>query len=117
VEKIGVLLVQGQKGILSDIIRDVLEADPTVDVVTSVTAGNDIVDAVRRSRCDAVVWMLKPGQATGVPEELLRRQPSLRIVAVEGTGKRGSLWLMRPHRMPLGDLSPKGIISKLRETP
>ncbi len=114
VEKIGVLLVQGQIGILSDIVRDVLEAHPSVSVVATIDDSANISDAVTRSGCDAVVWMLDASEPTKLPEDLLRRHPSLRIVAVDGSGERGSLWLMRPHRTPLGMLSPERIVAELR---
>jgi hypothetical protein len=114
VEKIGVLLVEGQHGILSDIVRDVLEADPTVDFVDRVSGIEAAVAAVARTGCDAVVWTVADARSAVAPAELLSHHPRLRIVAVEGAGETGSLWRMRPDRAPLGQLSPQRIIEELR---
>jgi hypothetical protein len=113
-EKIGVLLVEGQQGILSDIVRDVLHADPSVDLVGEVSGIDDTAEALARSECDAVVWMVTDARQAEAPAELLRHHPVLRIVAVEGTGQEGSLWRMRPQRARLGHLSPARIIAELR---
>jgi DNA-binding NarL/FixJ family response regulator len=114
VEKIGVLLVQGQHRILSDIVRDVLEADSSVELVGQVASIEDTVDAIARSRCDAVVWMVDDARQAEAPVELLRHAPGLRIVAIEGGGREGSMWRMRPQRERLGQLSPARIIEELR---
>lgn len=113
--KIGVLLVDGQPGVLSDIVRDVLSADQSVDLMGCVTSIADCVDAAARGDCDAVVWMLPDGVEAVAPERLLRRHPAMRIVAVERTGRYGSLWRMRPHHTRLGELSPERIISELHD--
>lgn len=115
-EKIGVLLVEDQHGILSDIVRHILEAESSIDLVGDVTA-TDSVEAVAHSDCDAVVWMLSKRSEPVAPLDLLRHHPALRIVAVEDAGERGSLWRMRPHRMPLGRLSPERIVAELRGMP
>lgn len=116
-EKIGVLLVDARPGILSDIVRNVLEAATSVDLVGDVRDIDDTVDAVASSGCDAVVWMVADARHAVTPAELLRQHPFLRIVAVEGTGEEGSLWLMRPHQAPLGRLSPTRIIAELQHQP
>jgi hypothetical protein len=117
VHKIGVLLVEGKHRILSDIVGDVLEADSSVELVGRVADIEDAVDAVTRSRCDAVVWMVDDAKQAVAPEELLRHAPRLRIVAIEGVGREGSIWRMRPQRERLGLLSPARIISEVREGP
>ena len=111
------LLVQGQHRILSDIVRDVLEADSSVELVGQVAAIEDTVDAVARSRCDAVVWMVDDARQAVAPAELLCHAPGLRIVAIEGAGREGSMWRMRPQRERLGQLSPTRIIDELRGGP
>jgi hypothetical protein len=117
VERIGVLFVEGQHGILSDLVRDVLEADPSVDLVGGSTGMDDTAEAVARTGCDAVVWMVADARQAVAPAELLRHHPALRIVAVESMGREGSLWQMRPQRARLGQLSPERIIAELHRRP
>jgi chemotaxis response regulator CheB len=117
VEKVGVLLVEGQHRILSDIVSDVLEADSSVELVGRLADIEETVDAVNRTQCDAVVWMVDDARQAVAPAELLRHAPGLRIVAIEGGGREGSMWRMRPQRERLGHLSPTRIIEELRGGP
>jgi chemotaxis response regulator CheB len=116
-KKIGVLLVEGQHGVLSDMVRDVLEHAPGIDLVGDVTDIDETMDAVARTGCDAVVWVVPEAHAAVAPPDLLHQHPLLRIVAVEAHGKEGSLWRMRPHRARLDRLSPEGIVHELLRDP
>ena len=113
VKKMGVLLVEGRHGVLSDMVRDVLEHAPGIEVVGDVTDIDDTSDAVGRTRCEAVVWIVPEPAAAVAPPALLDRHPALRILAVEGRGVHGSLWRMHPHRTRLEALSPEGIVAEL----
>jgi hypothetical protein len=115
--KIGVLLVEGQHGVLSDMVRDVLQHAPRIALVGDVTEIADTMDAVARTGCDAVVWVVPHAHDAVAPPDLLRRHPKLRIVAVEARGREGSLWRMRPHRTRLDRLSPDGIVQELLRDP
>jgi hypothetical protein len=112
--KIGVLLVQGQRGVLSDLVRDILEHGSGVELVGDVTDISETPDVVERTECDAVVWVVPKAADAVAPPDLLRRHPRLRIVAVEERGKDGSLWLMRPHRKRLRALGVADLIGELR---
>jgi hypothetical protein len=113
VKKIGVLMVEGRHGVLSDVVRDVLEHAPGIELVGDVTDIDDTSDAVGRTGCEAVVWMVPEAAAAVAPPALLDRHPALRILAVEGRGEHGSLWRMHPHRTRLDTLSPEGIVAEL----
>ena len=117
VNKIGVLLVQGRRGVLADMVRDVLEHAPGIALVGGVNDIDAASDAVMRTGCRAVVWIVPDAAAAVAPATLLDRHPSLRIVAVEGRGVHGSLWRMRPHRTRLDALSPEGIVAELLRDP
>ena len=117
VKNIAVLLVEGQHGVLSDMVRDVLEHAPGIDVVGDVTEIAETADVVERTGCDAVVWVVPAETAAIAPHDLLRRHPTLRIVVVESRGEQGSVWRMRPTRTRLDLLSPESIIEELSREP
>ncbi|MFI0237557.1 hypothetical protein [Streptomyces sp. NPDC016845] len=55
-----------------------------------------------------------------VPPSLLRLlldHPHLRVLVVEGDGRTGSLWQLRPRRIALGELSPHQLIQAVGEHP
>jgi len=113
-KSIGVLLVEGRQGVLTDMVRDVLEHASGIDLVGGVADIEHTADAVERTHCDAVVWVVAEAAAAIAPPALLDRHPRLRIVAVEGRGAHGSLWRMRPHRTRLDTLSPERIVAELK---
>ena len=115
--KIGVLLVEGQPGVLSDMVRDVLEHAPVIELVGEVAEIEETMDAVARTGCDAVVWVVPHVDDAVAPPDLLHRHPSLRILAVEARGSEGSLWRMRPDRTRLHRLSPDRIVQELLRKP
>jgi DNA-binding NarL/FixJ family response regulator len=116
-KKIAVLLVEGQHGVLSDMVRDVLQHASGVDLVGDITDIGETVDAVARTDCDAVVWVVPEAAAAVAPADLLRHHPRLRILGVEAHGTEGSLWRMCPHRTRLDTLSPEGIVDELCREP
>ena len=71
VKKIGVLLVEGQHGVLSDMVRDVLEHEPGVAVVGDFTDIADTSAAVERTGCDAIVWIVPEASDAVAPPDLL----------------------------------------------
>jgi hypothetical protein len=113
VKRIGVLLVEGRHGVLSDMVRDVLEHAHGIELVGDVTDIDETSDAVARTGCEAVVWIVPEAAAAVAPPAVLDRHPTLRILAVEGRGLHGSLWRMHPHRTRLETLSPEGIVAEL----
>lgn len=113
VEKIGVLLVVGQHRILSDIVRDVLVADPSITLVGDVADDEDTEAAVARSGCDAVVWLIDGADRAIAPPALLRRNPQLRVLAVAGDSGRATVWWMHPQHRDIKSLAPTDIAAEL----
>jgi hypothetical protein len=114
---IGVLLVEETRGILSGIVRDVLDADPGVDLLGELADIRHTEEEVERTGSAAVVWIVADARRSMAPAELLRRHPALRVLAVEDGGREGFLWRMRPSRTPVGELSPRKLICALRDEP
>jgi hypothetical protein len=44
-------------------------------------------------------------------------RPSTRVLAITLAGGRGHLYELRPHRVPLGDVSPQGLLDAIRRAP
>lgn len=112
-DKIGVLLVVGQHRILSDIVRDVLVADPSVNLVGDVADDADTDAAVARSGCDAVVWLIDGSDRALGPAALLSRHPRLRLLAVAVDGGPATVWWMHPERKDIKSLGLADIVAEL----
>lgn len=116
-DKIGVLLVVGQHRILSDIVRDVLVADPSVNLVGDVADHDDMDAAVARCGCDAVVWLIDGSHRAVGPAALLRRHPRLRVLAVAGDSGQATVWWMHPEHKDIKSLAPADIVAELHGRP
>jgi hypothetical protein len=111
---IGVLLVEEDHGILTSIVRGVVQADPELELVGELTDIDDTSAAVERTGSEAIVWILGDARGTVAPAELLYRHPWLKVLAVERDGRQGFLWRMLPRRKAVGELSPSNLVAALR---
>jgi hypothetical protein len=111
---IGVLLVSEHRSMLSEIVRRVLADAPELTVSGELVGDAQVERAVERTGADAVVWFVEPGAPSAGAVDLLVRHPRVRVITVEGDGRRGFLWEMRPNREPLGELAPHVLIAALR---
>ena len=110
---IGVLLVSEHRSMLSEIVRRVLADVPEVTIADELVGDAHVARSVERTHADVVVWFVEPGASSDGALELLARHPRVRVITVEGDGRRGFLWEMRPRREPLGELSPQVLIAAL----
>ena len=95
---------------LREIVERVIADEPDMELVEPSAAfdrgGNlDLhgVDVVITGRDD-------PGWAA----DLLRARPGFRVLALTRGGKEGLLYELRPHRVALGELSPRQLVAEIR---
>lgn len=95
-----------------EIFHDRLSAEPDFDVVRAVD-GLDLSQAVERTRAEFVI--VGAGRfETGEVTVLHETRPAVKVLAVSATGRQGLLYELRPHRVPLGDLSLDGLVDAIR---
>ena len=107
-------MVVEERGVWSEAIRDVLDAEDAVEVRGEVASDADIPDAVARTSADVVVGLTHDPQAmTDGCRKLLARFPRLRVLAVRD-GRKASVWRMRPTRRRVGELSLERFVREVR---
>jgi hypothetical protein len=99
---------------LSDIVQRVLAESPDLDVITWPNGLERLMDIPAEHHPDVVVTGLGPAQGIEPFVSLLHAQPSLRILALEGNGRGAVMYELQPHAVPLGDVSPDGLIDAIR---
>ena len=114
-ERVRVVLA-GLPRMLADIVRRVLGEAPDLEVVDLSGAAEDLMDSVKDHEPDVLVTGLRPHETVDRFASLLLAHPSLRIFALEGDGRRAVLYELQPHTVPLGDVSPEGLIDAIRST-
>jgi chemotaxis response regulator CheB len=118
-QRIRVLLVQ-VPGVLCGILGDIVGREPDMEIVGELSGYDELMPALRRTEPHFVIWGLEPAGADGigaVPDAcraVLDGYPRIKVLAVEGDGRSGSLYGLRPWRRELGELGPARIVEVLR---
>ena len=84
---------------LREIVTDVLSAAPDLELVEDL--GN----------ADVFVCLGDDEAGCG---SLLSQHPRLRLIAIHRDGQQTVLWMMRPHRTTLGELSRDTLLAGVR---
>jgi DNA-binding NarL/FixJ family response regulator len=113
VECVRVLLV-GMTVILRELIAEILGSAPGVEIVGEVPGGERAPAGVRRTRADVVVLGVDETGGPEVVSELLAAHPHLLVIGISPDGRQGSLHELRPHDVPLGELSPEQLVAAVR---
>jgi hypothetical protein len=111
-QRIRVMLAE-MPGLLHDIVRTTLESESDLELVSAETL------QTRASLSDAigdadVVILSADTPAPDHYESVLREHPALRLVAISNRGRHAFLYELRPHRQPLGELSPATLLQAIR---
>jgi hypothetical protein len=88
-------------------------AQPDIAVIEGAPGNLRLVDVVELARADFAI----AGAGRVQPEEiaeLLDRHPRVKVLQVSGTGRQALLYELRPHRVPIGDLSSGSLLSAIR---
>ena len=99
---------------LTDIITRLVGTETDMVVVGAVEPGN-LLDALGDTRPDVVILGLDDVSAAPISTQLLSLWPDLKVMGVSADGRSACLYELRPHRVPLGDLSAQGLVEAIRE--
>lgn len=107
------------RGVLGGLVATALRDAYGVGAVSEVSVGVPLADAIAHERPGVVITShgenADPAVAPEAVARLLDDYPGLRILVVEDDGREGSMWELRPHRIPLGELSPGRLIQAVGE--
>ena len=99
---------------LRDIVRDMIDQQMDMRVVGEVHARGDDIVTSGLGGVDVVVAGLADDSLSEPYARLMRRNPELTVLGITGDAKRAFLFELRPHRIPLGDASPDGLLGAIR---
>jgi DNA-binding NarL/FixJ family response regulator len=100
---------------LSDIVADTIGSQTDMEVVGELPTAAELQAGVSEAVADIVIIGLDdldlPSECLG----LFDAYPSIRVLGVSIDGRSASLYELRPHRLPLGEVSPDGLVQAIRE--
>ncbi len=82
--------------------------------VVGIIDDGDVPAAIRRTRADVVVVGQDAQGERDFYVRLWRRHPHVKVLAISDRGKKGSLYELRPRRMPLGKISACSLAAAIR---
>lgn len=90
---------------LSDIVRDILEAKANVEIVAMLNTEDPLEDVLRRQAPDLVIVSEAEFRLPAAWLDLLEAHPDLRLLAISSAGHRGALCEV------LGNVRPQELVT------
>lgn len=99
---------------LRDIVRDMIDRQTDMQVVGELRARGEEPVSNGVADVDVIIAGLTDDSLREPYTRLMRRHPDLAVLGITGDAKRAFLFELRPHRIPLGDASPDGLLAAIR---
>jgi DNA-binding NarL/FixJ family response regulator len=114
-QPINVVLVD-VTGIVSDIVKGILDEDPGIRVSGEFPLERDTVAHVVGARADVVILATDKRSLPPAMRELLMERRLAKVLTIRDDGRTTSLYELRPHEMDLGQVSPQTLLEAIRST-
>lgn len=114
-QQIRIVLVGIKPLLLRDLTRALLSAEPAVEVTRELESFAGLASEVRRSGAHLVLLGLANGDFPPECRELLDEFPRMTLLGIASEGRRGFLYRMEPHLVPIGELDPDRLLSVIKE--
>lgn len=88
-------------------------AAPDIEIADGFAEPTGLIDAAERSDAEFVI----AGAGRFAPDEVSELQevhPGVKVLALSESGRQGLLYELRPHRVPIGDLSSGALLETIR---
>ena len=101
-------------GVLSDILRSVLDREPDIRVRGQLRDCRALLEGAERIPAQVVIVGGETSDLPAACRALLDARVQTKVLTVAGDGRDASLYELRPHRLPLGELSPDRLLDAVR---
>lgn len=106
------VVVVNMRGMMSEIVSDILRSQPDIDVTEGVSG--DWVAAAREGEPDVVILEHPDRPHVTAVEPMLAVRPKLKVLAITNQGRMSFLYELRPYVLALGQLSRAALIDAVR---
>ena len=100
---------------LRDILHQSLLTEPDLALVGEAAGFSELQRVVERGEVDVVLLGLSDHELPAPYYRLLDAGARMRILAIADQGRLASLYELRPHRIRLGEGSPKDLLRFVRD--
>jgi len=99
---------------LRDILTQLVAPQPDMEVIDETRQGLELLVTVGQARPDVVILGLEGSRFPGISSHLIAEYPRLKILGLTGDCRTASLCEFEPHEIPLGEISPQGLLALIR---
>ena len=115
--RIRILLAEMPR-MLREIVESAVSPQPDMQIVGStparVVAPGAAPPRMVDADADVVIVGLARAEEARAYDPVLFQRPHLRILAITGDGRGAFLYELRPQAVPIGDVSPQGLVDAIR---
>lgn len=109
------ILLTRMPRILHDVLSEMIRSQSDMRLVGEAEETRRLAAAIRGSAPHVVVMGAEREESPALCRSILRRFPDVKVLALEGHGRRLSLYEMRPVHVPLGEASPARLLAWIRQ--
>ena len=103
--------------LLRDLLTEMLDAEPDIEVVTSLHDDAELTGDVWRAKADVLIVPLATEAEQATCASLLGRLPHLKVVAISPTASGAAMYELRPACGLVGDLTSERLLAIVRSGP
>jgi DNA-binding NarL/FixJ family response regulator len=99
--------------VLLDIVTNAVDAEPDMEIVARFKTRDQLFETMAGTAIDVVILGVEEPDDLPLAREILRRsRQALLLLSIDG--RRAAMYELRPHKEPLGDVSPQGLVAAIR---
>ena len=102
--------------LLREIVRDAVAREPDFELVAEHEDAPDVRDTLEHDGADFVI-VGSDAAAAACVSSLVAAQRGMRALELRADGRESVLYELRPHRVPLGEISAETLVRSIRGTP
>ena len=114
-ERIGIGLI-GMPRILREVITTIVADQPDMEIVGEVPEDADPAEVDALGASFITVGLDRSGALPPTAGRLLADRTAVPMLGLSAEGRIGYLYELRPHRQPIGEVSPEVLLSTIRSS-
>jgi DNA-binding NarL/FixJ family response regulator len=107
------ILIAGMPPIASRILRDLVAADPQLEVVDCIDEGVGLSEEIARGHADAIITRASDAREAERWAMLLHAHPGLRMIVLSADGRSAFVYRVVSQRTVLHDVSAQALLTAL----
>ena len=104
----------GLPPLLRDIVSSAVADEPDMEIIGEFVDCTRVLETDVELVPDVIVLGVSVGEMADYCRRILFRFPRAKILALDGDGKSVSLYDLRPHKVPVGEVSPQELVEAIR---